>query len=66
MAWIGFDLSSNTWLLRDATFEEGFVTPEKQAGLIYQMLLNYFAARNTGLKENFIAEKTVHFGVLNI
>ena len=37
----------------------------KQTGLIYQMLLNYYEARNAGLKETIITEKTVHFGVLN-
>ena len=42
------------------------MTPEKQAGLIYQMLfIDYFVAINTGLKETFISEKNVHFGELN-
>ena len=41
------------------------MTPEKLTGLIYQLLFNYFAATNTGLKKTFIIEKIVHFGVLN-
>ena len=47
-------------------FVEDCVTPEKQTGLIYQMIfINYFASINTALKEIFIAKKILHLGVLN-
>ena len=58
LARISFELKHLIVYECNATFEEDCVTPEKETGLIYQMIfINYFASINTGLKEIFIAKK---------